>query len=78
MEFAQNNYQKAYNKFFSLRTLYGAYDVWVVKGTLKAALCKEKQQNYNDARTLYELVVKNHGDDEFGEEARIGLERVKR
>jgi hypothetical protein len=53
------------------------YDYWVTVSTLDAAFCQEKLNNKLEAEKLYNLVLEKHSDDEFGEKAKEGLERIK-
>ncbi len=75
--FNQGNYTDAINAFLLVQTSFPGYDEWVTKSYLKLGDCYAKTQNYVQAKQMYQLVYKNHRNDDFGKEARIKLRKLK-
>ena len=70
----QNRMEEARESYLKVRYIYPAFDSWVSRATIEAGDIYLKEENFAEARRMFESVLRKHENDEFG---RIAREKIK-
>lgn len=74
--FNQDKINEAISALVRVRSIFSTYDEWYTKSLLKLGDCYIKLDDKRNAREMFQAVIRKHGSDAFGTEAKQKLNNL--